>query len=158
MLNIYTVMKTYDSILLAKFLLSLAREKYYSLNMTKLQKLMYIVYGYYLANFNHKIVSESAQAWPYGPVFPAVHKRVDYTKIIPLSDPVFSEIRHDIELVRVLDRVVETYANITASQLSNWSHKDGSPWKKTTERSNFRWSNEIPDELIKGYFSTLSVV
>ena len=63
MLNIYTVMKTYDSILLAKFLLSLAREKYYSLNMTKLQKLMY--FGWRVFNPYKSTYDETKQypAW-----------------------------------------------------------------------------------------------
>ncbi|HMI65510.1 MAG TPA: hypothetical protein VK517_05715 [Cyclobacteriaceae bacterium] len=40
-------MKTYDSLLLGKYLVSLANSKLKPLNMTKLQKLMFIIYGYY---------------------------------------------------------------------------------------------------------------
>lgn len=151
-------MRTYDSTLLAKFLLSVAHSKYQALNMTKLQKLMYIVYGYYLSTFQHKIINEQPQAWPFGPVFARVHKNVDYTQILRLDDPELVGISQDSELKRVLEKVVENYAGITASQLSNWSHLDGSPWKKTTEQKNFKWSREIPDELISDYFSTYKVV
>jgi uncharacterized phage-associated protein len=151
-------MKTYDSTLLAKFLLSVAHSKYQALNMTKLQKLMYIIYGYYLSSFQHKIINEKPQAWPFGPVFARVHKHIDYTQILRLDDPELVGIAQDAKLKDVLERVVENYAGVTASQLSNWSHKDRSPWKKTTEQKNFKWSRKIPDEWISDYFSTYTIV
>jgi uncharacterized phage-associated protein len=150
-------MKTYDSPLLGKYLVSLANSKLKPLNMTKLQKLMFIIYGYYLSK-GHRIVSEYPQAWPFGPVFPMIHKRVDYTQVTPLDDPIFDEIRADKELVGFLARVVDLYTTFSATQLSNWSHMDGSPWEKTTRTEGFKWSKEIPDEFIANHFSQIQVV
>ena len=39
---------------------------------TKMQKLLYCVYGVVLAQFDRQICREVPHAWPYGPVFPRV--------------------------------------------------------------------------------------
>lgn len=127
--------------------------------MTKLQKLLYIVYGYYLSNKEgHRIIDEHPQAWPYGPVFPKVHRKVDYTKVTPLDDPMFDELNKDEELKNILNKVVDIYAQYSATQLSGWSHMDGGPWKKTTVEDGFKWSGEISDDYIKEYFKGKKVM
>ena len=150
-------MKRYDSVLVAKYMLALAHEKRLALNVTKVQKLLYILYGYFIARYGHKIITEEPKAWPYGPVFPKTRKQVDYTNILPLSSGEFSEIKEDRELTEVLDRVIQHYASFSASELSEWSHKPGGPWDKTTKQQGFDWSHPIPDEYIAEYFSNVTI-
>ncbi|MBF9253073.1 DUF4065 domain-containing protein [Pontibacter sp. 172403-2] len=150
-------MKVYDSVLLAKYMMALAYEKRIVLNVTKVQKLLYIVYGYYLSKYNHPITVEMPKAWPYGPVFPRTRKEVDYTNILPLSSEEFKEIREDQELTEVLNRVIEKYAPFSASRLSDWSHIEGGPWDKTTKQKGFDWSHPIPNEYIAEYFSSMNI-
>lgn len=151
-------MKTYDSVLLARYLVALAHGKGVVLNMTKLQKLLFILYGYYQATYGHRIATEHAQAWPYGPVFPKVHKQVDVTKPEPLNNPAFAQLAADTLLNQVLNQVIDKYSVYNASQLSGWSHMSGSPWERTTQTKDFKWSREIPDEFITEYFSSKSIV
>jgi uncharacterized phage-associated protein len=151
-------MKSHDSIILGRYLVSLAVSKQKPLNMTKLQKLMFILYGYYLAQKGHHIIDEHPQAWPFGPVFPRVHKGVDYTTVTPLTDACFNDIREDADLLKNLDSVIEAYVKYSATQLSNWSHMEGSPWDRTTQLPGFKWSREIPDDYIKDYFSRKKVI
>ena len=152
-------MKTYDSVLVAKYLLSIANSKKINLNVTKVQKLMYIAYGYFLAeNQNHRIIDESPRAWPYGPVFPKTQNKVDYTNILDINATEFEEIKKDIDLTIVLNNIVDGYSKYTASQLSEWSHQKDGPWYKTTKLQDFKWNTIIPDQFIAEYFKTIDVL
>ena len=150
-------MKTHESTVLGRYLVSLANDKRMPLNMTKLQKLLFIIYGYYLTK-QRRIVNEHPQAWPFGPVFPRVHKNVDYTKVTLLDDPDFNEINNDPELKNQLEEIIVRYAPYSATQLSNWSHMEGSPWDKTTNLTGFKWGKEIPDVFICEYFLEKRVI
>lgn len=150
-------LKTYDSILAAKYLMAIGYSKGQVLNATKVQKLLYIAYGTSLANNGHRIVSESPQAWPFGPVFPRTQNKIDYKKIFNINDSEFSEISKDEYLTSLFSDVIDKYSGFSAGKLSAWSHLDGSPWHIVTLRENFKWSTQIPDELIIPYFKNLSV-
>ena len=59
------------------------------LNVTQTQKLLYILYAYYMVSvppYNDgngcRIINESPQAWPYGPVFPKTRKILIYYQIL----------------------------------------------------------------------------
>lgn len=150
-------MNTHDSITFGKYLVSIAISRQKPLNMTKLQKLIFIIYGFFLTEQQHHIINEYPQAWPYGPVFPKIHKGVDYTNVVDLNSSSFDKIKGDPGLTDLVEKVVETYTKYTATQLSNWSHMEGSPWHRTTKMAGFKWSTEIPDNYIIEYFSTKSL-
>jgi uncharacterized phage-associated protein len=147
----------YDSVLVAKYLLSLAMEQRVVLNVTKVQKLLYIVYGYYLAKQKIQILAETPKAWPYGPVFPATRNKVNYEKILDINAPEFAEIKYDEQLTSIIKKVVEKYSTFSASQLSGWSHVKGGPWDKTTQLKGFDWNQEIPNVYISEYFSNFTI-
>ena len=73
-----SISKQYDSVIGAKLLLALAYEKGIVLNTTKVQKMLYILYSYYMAKHDIQIFSETPKAWPYGPVFPRTRKKVEF--------------------------------------------------------------------------------
>lgn len=148
-----TSMRTYDSVLVARYMLSLAFEKRIALNVTKVQKLLFMLYGFFLAKYNERIIDEAPKAWPYGPVFPNTRKKVDYGNILDSNDPCFSEIKADKPLNDMLNIIIDNYSSYTASQLSDWSHMKGSPWEITTKQEDFDWNTPISDDLIKAYFS-----
>jgi uncharacterized phage-associated protein len=150
-------LKTYDSVRVAEYFLAIAMSKQKQLNTTKVQKLLYILYGYYQAKHNHRILDESPKAWPYGPVFPKTRTKVDYTNVFPPDDERFKELREDEELCSKIDELIEAYSSYTASRLSEWSHEQGSPWHRTTNGENFGWNTPIPDEYIREYFSRVDV-
>jgi uncharacterized phage-associated protein len=152
-------LKTYDSTLIAKYLIALAFEKGIILNVTKVQKMLYIAYGFYLASYNHTILDEQPKAWPFGPVFPKTRKkeRVDYGTAFAVSSLVFEELHEDEELRKVLINIINKYSKYSASQLSEWSHMNGGPWEQTTKQNGFDWNNPIPDSYIKNYFKELNV-
>jgi Uncharacterized phage-associated protein len=151
-------MKSYDSILVAKYMLAIAKDRNISLNVTKVQKLLYILYGYYLANYdNHQIIEEDPKAWPYGPVFPRSQKKVDYSNILPLDSPDFEDIKRDKKLTEAINYVIDKYSAFSASKLSEWSHQEGGPWYLATKQKGFNWNTPIPNEYIYEYFKRISV-
>ncbi len=149
--------KTYNSILMADYLLSVALSKNKILNVTKVQKLLYIAYGYFLSKKDRSIIDESPRAWPYGPVFPRTQKKVDYSNIKQLNDSSFEEIQKDEEVVSFINDLIDRYSVFTAYDLSKWSHSEGGPWDLTVKMPNFKWNNPISDELIKEYFSKITL-
>ena len=150
-------MTTYDSTVVAKYLLALAYKKGIVLNVTKVQKLLFIAYGYFLAQHNQLLLNEKPKAWPFGPVFPKTRKEVDYGKIIEASDDSLKEVAADPMVTEVLNKIIDNYSKFSATQLSDWSHMPGSPWDKTTKATSFTWNQPIPDKYIKEYFSQIEI-
>ena len=150
-------MNTYDSVIAAKYLLALAFNKGVILNTTKVQKMLFIAYGYFLAKHNHVLLTEEPRAWPYGPVFPRTRSKVDYGKLIELDSPELKEIASDSKVKEVFTMIVDKYSSYTATQLSEWSHMQGSPWELTVRQPDFNWNQPIPDAFIQRYFTTLNV-
>lgn len=150
-------MKTYDSVVSAKLLLALANEKGHALNVTKTQKLLYLIYGYFLANYDSIIFDEAPKAWPFGPVFPRTRKKIDYTKVYYRNNPEFEHIIKDEVLVDCMNKVIDTYAKFSAGTLSEWSHNEGGPWYRMTQEDDFDWNKPIKNEYIKEYFTDFDV-
>ena len=150
-------MRNYDSVTVANYLLALAYKKGIVLNVTKVQKLLFIAYGYFLAHYNQQLFNEKPKAWPYGPVFPKTRKQVDYSKIIDVEDASLKDIAADSEVSDALNRIIDKYSKFSSTQLSDWSHMPGSPWDKTTKEATFTWDYPIPDEYIKEYFSGIEI-
>jgi len=150
-------MTTYDSTVVAKYLLALAYQKGIVLNVTKVQKLLFILYGYFLARYNHLLLNEEPRAWPFGPVFPKTRKGVDFGKVIDVSDDSLKEIAADPAVTEALNKIIDNYAQFSATQLSEWSHMPGSPWDKTTKEPSFTWIQPIPNKYIKEYFSEIEI-
>ncbi len=149
---------SYDSVLVAEYLLALAYNKGKVLNVTKVQKLLYIAYGFFLSNKNRILIKETPKAWPYGPVFPRTRKKVNYSEVISIDDPKFKEIKSDTEITTFFNSLIDKYSKYTASQLSEWSHSKGGAWDLTTKKTGFKWNSEIDNQTIKDYFSTINIL
>lgn len=147
----------YNSVDLAYYIVALANKCKIVVNVTKVQKLLYLVYGAFLAIYGERVCNERPQAWPYGPVFPktriALINMGDLYKI-SLSE-VSSPVENDTELKKVIDFVFAGFGKKTAGQLTVWSHRIGSPWERTTHTPGFQWGMDIPDQYIRSYFATI---
>ena len=152
-----SISKQYDSVIGAKLLLALAYEKGIVLNTTKVQKMLYILYSYYMAKHDIQIFSETPKAWPYGPVFPRTRKKVEFGIVYKRDNSDLSEIIAEDDLVNKFNSVLDIYSKFTAGQLSDWSHMKDSPWERATKLQGFKWGDFIPDDYIKEYFSNLEI-
>ncbi|WP_304953667.1 Panacea domain-containing protein [uncultured Alistipes sp.] len=147
----------YDSVKMGEYLAAYAVRKGYFMNQTKLQKLLYILYGAYLTQYDKILVDEQPEAWPYGPVFPRVQKKfakVDNLAYANIADGAYENIREDEKLQSLIDSVLHTFGEWTAQALSVWSHKQGSPWAVALANNGMKYSAVISSESIKEYFKT----
>lgn len=143
----------FDSIVMAKYLLALAQAEDISLNNTQLQKILFIAYGYFLAKENKRLVEEHPSAWPYGPVFPRLTKKNKLNIADTFSlEELEQEYAGLLSIKEVLIKIIKEYSKYSAGQLSDWSHKKGSPWDRTVEENEGKWNGEIIDKYIKDYF------
>ena len=152
------------SVDLAKDVVFLCRKYKHEFNNTKVQKLMYLFLGFALVNnvdlgdeekeedgFEVVIIDELPKAWPYGPVFPKVHKK--YNEILKMGcDDKYQLSVTDEKARNILEKTVEKWGQNSASKLSAWSHKEGSPWDVVVKQQGFSWNTPIPAGLIREYF------
>lgn len=144
-----------NSVVLAKYIAAYANANGFGINMTKLQKLLYVCYGVYLAVKHKRLTNEHPQAWPYGPVFPTTRNRFLKKNLEDIKDQEDESITDEIKSCVKL--VFDSFGLYNASFLSAWSHKPNSPWDKTVSQHDFKWGNIIPDDYILPYFKDLLV-
>jgi uncharacterized phage-associated protein len=134
----------------------------------KLQKLVYFAHGWFLALAGKPLISESIQAWDYGPVVESLYHDVKHwgsegvaqpitelSFIPPTSFKVTTPTITEQDVRTFLTQILDIYGKYTAIQLSNMTHMSGTPWSdvrtKFPEEIAVR-SLSIPNELIQSYF------
>jgi uncharacterized phage-associated protein len=136
----------YDSVDIAGHLIKVCNDLNIDVNNTKLNKLLYIVYGLYIKDNNKSIFSEPVHLWPFGPVFPRVQQRFKNGEI---QAKAIENI--DNKLDAIINEVVRSYGKIQATKLSEWSHQEGSAWGFSVQLGNV-WNSVIDDNLIIAFF------
>jgi uncharacterized phage-associated protein len=132
------------------------------LNKTQINKILFYVYGVYLAEVGQPLFdNEQPQAWPFGPVFPIVNKRINIDERIKFSDDKIAAYKQNNNALKIVVDAVKHMSNRTAVQLTYWSHQEGSPWYKAIygdgkQPKQNPWSTVISDNSIKEYFSNIS--
>jgi len=128
----------------------------------KLQKLVYFAHGLHLATYGEPLINEKFQAWKFGPVIPAIYRDYKFYGSSPIADTdlffVFGDTETADRWLVEMDEKALNSINITwvalkeasAVQLSNWTHKDNSPWATNYQAG----VNDIviPNEQIQQYF------
>ena len=147
----------YDSTTMAKYIVATANERGTPINITKTQKLLYIAYGVFLAVKGERLTDEHPKAWPYGPVFPRTRNKLLRQDLysINFNDKNLIGLKGDEEIKSLVGLVFDSFGEWTASQLTEWSHRDGTPWQRTVSSKAFDWGDTIPDEYIKPYFASI---
>ena len=145
-----------ESVDFAKYILLKAKErKLGEINITKLQKLLYICDGSLLA-FNCNAINENARAWNYGPVYPKVYKWFSKNQnYIPSETDISSSALAEINANKynvIVDTTLNVFGNWTAAKLSFWSHQPNSPWTKTIEENNGKFNSKIKKSDMGDYF------
>lgn len=127
----------------------------------KLQKLLYFAHGWNLGLYGEPLLSESVQAWKYGPVIPSIYHEFKEVG----SDPIDWNAKNPGETPRsaprvpmsdqrtraLLDRVWKVYGKFSGLSLSEMTHKPATPWAITWKQA--QRDTAIPDRLIQTYFT-----
>lgn len=124
------------------------------LGKTQLQKLLYIFYGLALVQTGEvPFNDDTPKAFPFGPVFPRSYKKYSGT-IKDLTQEDKDNFMKNVDLLSLVTWVVDTFCMYTASQLSEWSHRDGAPWKLAVYRDNApAWGREMLNSDIADFFN-----
>jgi len=119
-----------NSVEFAIYLNEKANKKELLVNVTKIQKWLYICYGLYLVAYKKQLLDERPKAWDYGPAFPKVHKKQKKNgdSLNKLKNTI------DIESLKVYDEIIdptlENFGHWTANQLVEWTHESEKAWDK----------------------------
>ena len=117
-----------DNVDFAIHLSKKANEANLQINVTKLQKLLYICYGLYLADTNSQLLHERPEAWQYGPFFPSVHA-VQIKNKNGLHDLENKSSPDDLrQYDYIIDPILGHFGKWTAGGLVAWTHEKGSAW------------------------------
>ena len=154
--------------------LTIAKGANKELTPLKLQKLVYFAHGWYLAFSGEPLISETIQAWQYGPVIPTLYREFReygnaaigtpavesgfqggrFTVNVPKLDNC-GQPAEEVERARqVIRKVWDTYGGFSSARLSNATHVPGGPWEKVYKEGSR--SIPIPNEEIRKYFQGLA--
>lgn len=153
------VFRPVDSLQMMAYIIKRCRALHIDINATKLQKLMYCCYGVTLARLDCRLCDESPEAWQFGPVFPRTlitmknNGLTGFESIVPAVDSSLIP----TEISSVIDRTLEFFGKYSASQLSMWSHLDGSPWSICSNKGKCLYG-QIDDSTIRTYFNEHVIV
>lgn len=152
----------YSSFLIADYLITRSNQ----LTPLHILKFAYISHGYTLAIYNQPLVADRVEAWKHGPVIPSLYHMLKnygngivnqlfycgtYTNDSEIGDRIkFLEKSIDVRYRKIIDRVLEKYGKYTAWDLSELTHKNGTPWSKYYRKNEF--FVEIPQDAIKEHY------
>ncbi len=123
----------------------------------KLQKLIYIANGIYLATNNEPLISERIEVWPYGPVVADVYRTYKAFGNSNICLDAFGIYPLDVQLTENENKAFidawKIAKEVDAVQLSNWTHNQDSPWTKAKAEN----LTVIPDDYMKDYFKKFLV-
>ena len=141
---------TYSAIDVAWSLLKHAEQQGKCFSNLQLQKLTYISHGLSLAHFERPLILDDVFAWKYGPVVPSVYFRFKECGSDSITER--KEVTLDDDSESIIQDVVSELGHLTAYQLVELTHREGSPWHQV-------WDGEhktvIPDSLIQDHYLTI---
>lgn len=149
-----------DALYVAKIIINKCSDKEnFNLSITKLHKLLYIVYGTYLVLKGKTLFDnedDKPACFEHGPLFKSVQR--EYKKGLLNLKNKYNDIEdNDVEdiLINIINQAIDRFGSYSAIDLSNWTHRDGSAWSKAEKEDSYNWGNIIKDNYIKQEFKTI---
>lgn len=125
---------TTDSAIVANYFIQRSFDTGIPLGLVKLLKLVYLGQGWHRGFYDANLISDCAQAWEYGPVIPALFRKLRHIGPNIIDSPLKGyESLHAESTIALLDEVWRLYSNHTSRQLSAITHQPRSPWAATWE-------------------------
>ena len=159
----------HDARELADYILLKAAENGYYLTPLQVNKLCYLTHGFTLRSTKHGAFHNDVEAWPYGPVIPAVYeafrhygrnpvrtlwgtgKRICIGDVKKSRTSLAKEMDHNVQ--GIADMVVDGYAGVDGGRLIGMTHEKDTPWSKT--RSKWYRTTTIPTDVIRAYYKNM---
>lgn len=139
----------------AFYLIHLYNQANLPITQLHVQKLMFLFEAYYMNMIDNceQLYECEYQAWDFGPVATQLYKHFKkYGKdnIILTNDEVEAGQSIKEEKKKLLKDIFETFKNYTATQLVNFTHAEGSPWKNAWEYEKY---SKISKKRMKEWFA-----
>lgn len=146
---------------LANFFLEKSNKENIKITNLKLQKLMFIAYGWILALLGKDLTQgESFQAWQHGPVLPSIYHEMKRYGGMPLTDyatdydtdtnQIFHPSIQDDQVLNILNKVWDIYKKFSAWSLRDLTHEKDSPWHNAYIKDSLY--QQIDQEITKNYY------
>ncbi len=139
----------------------------------KIQKLVYLAYGFYSVIGKEKLFSNRIEAWKHGPVIPALYYEAsrfgskciekEFTECAIIDneniktdlgdfkvEPYIPKVENK-DIMDVLDYIWDIYSKYTGWTLRNLTHLKGTPWDEVYNNGRGEFK-EIPFKKIQEYY------
>lgn len=148
----------------ANFFLDLAAAHGETLDLLKLQKLVYFAHGWHAGYTGEPMLFSPVQAWRFGPVIPALFHEFLHFGLSPITVPAREYVKRKGKFVDVpvprdpdmrafLTEVWEGYGGYTGAKLRDFTHAPHAPWAQTRRRFKGLREVDIPFELIREHYA-----
>lgn len=133
------VAKLLDGRVIANYVLDYADNKGRQISNLALQKILYFCHVWTLIELNQPLIRQEFEAWEFGPVLQYVYREFKQAENEPIRtrakrlEPstgklVEAKCLLSEDIKGLLDRVLEFYTQLSASQLVKLSHVENGPW------------------------------
>lgn len=144
----------YDDI--AEYILAFANESGEVITNLKLQKMVYYVQAWHLANFKKPLFEGEFQAWVHGPVIPAMYRKYRIGGSAPIvSNLKLADIKQKFSNNEFdfIGEVAKVYMQFGAYQLELMTHKE-EPWIEARGgcEPDEKCETVISEETMKRYY------
>jgi uncharacterized phage-associated protein len=156
----------YSAKAVANKFLELAQQDNMQLTQMQIQKLVYISHGFHLALTTTPLIDEPVQAWQYGPVISSLYDEfrgfgnqpITSEATITIIDDNFNVNSiipriNDEQTTQLINAVWNKYNVYSGPNLSDLTHKAGTPWSTTLQFNNF--FSTIDNKVIQDYYANL---
>ena len=119
----------------------------------RVQKLVYLAYGWHLALTGKPLTREVPLAMWWGPCFPQLLELI--SGFFTVDDPirgVLTKGEVSANLEAFLERIWQVYYRLSSAQLSALVSSEDSPWMKILRTNPGRVNLQIPDAYILDYY------
>lgn len=149
-----------DSVLLtAGFCVNYCATNNYFVNLTKLQKLTYAVYGMCLTTYDIRICNKP-KLWEHGPFFEEIYEFAD--RICPIDDILKYYLDNNKKFlsrftetqISSMENILKYFCKFYAKELVTWSTSKKSAWYNDLNKG-LEMHSEMSDESIKEYFNSI---
>ena len=143
-----------SAIAVAQAFLDIATKEGTSLTHMQLQKLVFFAHGVHLSAYKGKpLIEDEIRAWDFGPVIPTLYERLRRFGSEGVEPTISAQDRDTIDPGstegQAIRGVWKAYKGFSGWELSNITHRAGSPWSKVWSRSKYA---DIPNRIIREYY------